>query len=275
MRWSVNIIVLFSIFLYTCSLSQFVLTGKQYPPLPESSEVKVVAWGDQGRYEIIGIVDIGETSLDKRIEEAKRVARNNGADIIMPKVARNGEELSSSNSGFLLQSFLVMRTKEEVSNEIGDEIKEEERQVDILKSSSEEMDEGKESYLTDIDTVKDTDTDADRMQLNYRDLPRATFKLLVEEYETLKGERFRGSLFATKLSKIPAELSLESGDYKGFLETTTKTGKYKLYLLIPKDDTLDFTKMIKSKERLNFVYTPVTVYRSKYPVLEFLDLIKE
>ncbi len=241
MKRNAIMIILSVIFTCSCSYSRFVLTGNTYPSLPSDSTVKVIAWEDEGKYDVIGIVEIGESSISSRIEEAKRLARKHGGDAILPK-GKEGQGLEANDTGYLLQNFMVLRKKE--------------KEPAIVENITEES-------LPKHD-----------MSYENTNLPRATYKLLLEEYESLRGEKFRGSLFPTKFFKIPAEIDTFAKGNKKLLQLKTKSGSKMLLLLVPKDNTRIFSKMIKSKEKLNFVYTPVTVYKSKYPVLEFLAVIE-
>ncbi len=253
-------IVLLSLFFYGCETqSRFVLTGVKQSPLAENAEVKVVAWGDPGNYEAIGIADVGQYNLEERIQEAKRIARLHGGDVIMPKGLRNTESMKDNNGeGYLLQSFIILKTKEEMPEvamvkDVGKIEKKEDMQDDVAKSSRESP-------------------------KQYTNLPRATYKLLINDYRSLKGELFRGSLYPKRYFKMPRRLRSHAGGDKKLVLVSTRSGKYKLFLFVPESMTDRLQGIIKNQGKLNFVYTPVDVYvtaREKYPVLEFVDEIKE
>ncbi len=259
MKRVILIILLLMIFFSCETQSRFVLTGVKHPPLAENVEVKVVAWGDPGNYEAIGIVDIGQYNLEDRIIEAKRIARLHGGDVIMPKGLRNKEAIKDTASeGYLIQSFLILKTKEEMPEvamvkDVGKIEKEDDIQDDMEKSSS-------------------------ISHKNYANLPRATYKLLVNDYKSLKGELFKGSLYPKQYFRTPRRLRSHAGSDKKLLLVNTKSGKYKIFLFVPKSMTDRVQGIIKKRGRFNFVYTPVDVYvtgKGRYPVLEYVDEIKE
>lgn len=253
-------IVLLSLFFYGCETqSSFVLTGVKQSPLAENAEVKVVAWGDPGNYEAIGIADVGQYNLEERILEAKRIARLHGGDVIMPKGLRDKESVKDdSGEGYLLQSFLILKTKEEMPEvamvkDVGKIEKKEDVQEDVEKSS--------------IESPK-----------KYANLPKATIKLLINDYRSLKGELFRGSLYPKRYFKMPRRLRSHARGGKKLVLVSTRSGKYKIFLFVPESMKGRLQGIIKNQGKLNFVYTPVDVYvtaRGKYPVLEFVDEIKE
>lgn len=249
--------IAFSLFLFGCvTQSEFVLTGAKQEALPENAEVKVVAWGDSDSYEIIGIADVGQYTLDKRIEEAKRIARLHGGDVIMPKGLRGTESKARMDrEGYLVQSFLVMKMKEEVPEV-------------AIKDASKMRESDKLSADKDLQSSLE----------KYKNLPRATYKLLVNDYRTLKGELFKGSLYPKRYYPIPSRLRSLAGRDKQMILVTTRSGKYKLFLLVPTNMNSKFKGMIRQGKRLNFVYSPVDIYvtrRGRYPVLKYIDDIRE
>ncbi|MDY6934644.1 MAG: hypothetical protein SVZ03_10550 [Spirochaetota bacterium] len=259
MRFRYAVLILL-VSLFACSTAKFVRTGSVYPSLPRGEEVKVVVWGDQGKYEVIGVVEIGESSLESRIRKAKSIARDNGGDAIMPKGITDENELNKIGGGFLLQSFLVLRTKAEKQMI-------EEKKVDIVSKIEPERDFFESVEEEESQTVEDIQPDAEN-------LPRATFKLLIEEYATLRDEKFRGSLYPVKFTKVPSELRSYVERDRKLLLLKTKSGRYSLYLIVPENKGKRIGSIIGTNKKLDFVYTPVTVYRSKYPVLKYLGEIR-
>ena len=254
MKPRVNFIILLLFFLYSCVSATFVLTGNKYSPLSENDEVKVVSWGDKGKYEVIGLVDIGESTLESRVEKAKEIARENGADAIMPK---GKDELNDDSSGFLLQSFVILRTKEE----------------DIV--NNQEFAEEEDSDEEEAEVEEEELPKEEEKSPQYSNLPRATFKLLLNDLETLGGENFRGSLYPNRFVKVPLELKSYIEKDNKLLILKTQSGKRTLFLVVPKEEQKKLKEMISKKRKLNFAYTPIAVYKSKYPVLKYLDEILE
>jgi len=105
------------IFLAGCKTSyEYIITGKQYPPLKKDDAVKMVFLEDKGRYEELGIVEVTGKTLMKRVDAAVDVARKQGGDVLMIKGVRDEramEELRSQEdpSRPLKQSFLGRTTR--------------------------------------------------------------------------------------------------------------------------------------------------------------------
>lgn len=225
-----------------CSSTKFVMTGKKYPPLSEKEEVKLVIWDNPGNYEPIGIADLAALSLDKRIEMAKQIARANGGDVVMPKgLFEHNRVKMKSDEGYVLQTFLILRTKKEEAPD-----------------KSMQPDEKKDEVAAP----------------DYKKLPRANYRVLVEDVDSVKGNKYQGSLYPVQLYRIPAELKSLAGEDKKIVMLSTASGKNKLLLLVPRERTKRFEEMIKSRAKLRFAYTPIAVYKSRYPVIDFIDEIK-
>ena len=242
----------FSILIVSCKTTgvNFVRTGEKYPPTPAGVEIKIIAWGDAKGYEVIGFADVGGYSVEKRVEKAKYVARDNGGDAIMPKgLWKESRETVSEKGSMLVQSFVILKSR--TSSKMDDLID--------------------DSDLPGDDTGKKAKDD-------YGKLPRATFKLLVKDIDNLKGEMFRGTLFPVKYFKTPDSLREHLGDGGKLLLLSTKSRKFKLLAFIPREKTSRVSQLISENRKVNFVYSPLTLYRTKegtYPVLKFIDEIRE
>ena len=196
MKTSIHFLIIILVLSSACSYSKFVKTGSSYPPLPDSSEVKIIPWGNQSDYEIVGIAEIGESSLDTRLEEAKSIARKNGGDAIAPKGSDvNNTEME--DAGYRLQDFLILRTKP--------------RQIPSQQDLKPII---SEPELAAVPVNRDS--------YESSTLPKATYKLLVEEFDTLKGQKFRGSLFPAKFFKIPPSIDQQIDGDKKLLLLQTK-----------------------------------------------------
>ena len=237
------IIICLFLFLCSCTYSKFVLTGNKYDSFSEDKEVKVIPWGNQADYDVIGVAEIGESDIETRINEAKRIARINGGDIIAPKGIEPGDSSEEGDVGYRLQSFMILKSRE-------------------VKEVAKVEEPPREEPPT-------TETKAG----NY---PKASFKLLREESESLQGQKFQGAMYPYKFHDIPSTiLGFVEGDKK-FLELRFKSrsAKLKMYILVPADQVEMLEDMIKSKQVLKFVYTPLTVYRKKYPVVDFIAVLE-
>jgi hypothetical protein len=230
------------VILCSCTYSKFVLTGNKYDPLPEEKEVKVIPWGNQADYDVIGVVEIGESDIETRINEAKSIARMNGGDTVAPKGIEAGDASEEGDVGYRLQSFMILKSREvQETAKVEEPPREEPPRVETAAAE---------------------------------DYPKASFKLLREEYASLKGQKFQGALYPYRFRDIPTQIiGFVEGDKK-LLELRTKSGKARLYLLLPGDQVEVFENMIKSRNIIKFVYTPLTVYRRKYPVVDFIAVLE-
>ncbi len=115
--------------------------------------------------------------------------------------------------------------------------------------------------------------------VDYNTLPRASVKQLTKEYRSLREELFRGSLYPKKFFRITRRLRKHAQKNERLVLVSTKSGKFKVLMLINKNMVGEFKKKIKSKDRLDFVYNPVDVYKRKrrraIPVIRFVDEILE
>lgn len=223
----------------SCTYSKFVLTGKKHDPLSEDKPVKVIPWGNQADYDVIGMAEIGESDIESRINEAKRIARENGGDVVAPKGIESGDASQEGDVGYRLHSFMILKS----------------RQVSEVAKAVEPA------------GVPLTSPG------NY---PKASFKLLRDDYESLKGQKFQGALYPYKFKEIPSKLLGITEGYKKLVEmrTRTRSPKFRIYLLIPTDNVSEFEDSLNSKEVVKFVYTPVSVYKRKIPVLEFISILE-
>lgn len=246
MKRSVIYILLSCTLLYACSSlhKRFILTGNQQKPLTSDAEVKLIPWGDQKKYEKIGIAEVGLYTRERRIAVAMNIARAHGGDTIMPK-----EEKVVEGRGYRIESFLVLKEKKGP----------EPRPVMVR---------------TNIEKVEEKDI---AREPDYSNLPRATYKLLTEEFKLLKGEKFQGKLYPKKFRRTPRRLRGHTGRGKRVIQASTRRGTYRLYIIVPSDMTKKIKKMIRSGKQLHFVYTPVDVFytgKRMYPVLEYIDEIR-
>lgn len=71
-------------FAFVLSCSSFTLTGTKYSPLPENAQVDVIMRAVPSyKVEQIGILE-NRCGIDKQcIENAKKIARENGADVVI------------------------------------------------------------------------------------------------------------------------------------------------------------------------------------------------
>ncbi len=115
--------------------------------------------------------------------------------------------------------------------------------------------------------------------VDYNNLPRASVKQLTKEYGSLREDLFRGSLYPKRFFKIPRKLRKHAQNKERLILVSTKSGKFKVLMFISKNMVGEFKKKIKSKDRLDFVYSPVDVYKRKrrraIPVIKFVDEILE
>jgi hypothetical protein len=82
-RLKILLVIVFIIFI-GCVRASFVLTGTTYPPLYEDAQVDVVMRAiPEYKVQQIGIVTLKGGDLKKQIEKAKKIARENGGDVLI------------------------------------------------------------------------------------------------------------------------------------------------------------------------------------------------
>lgn len=242
--------------LVSCISVSYVKTGQEFPPLAPGAEVKVfLSKVPPGDYREIGVVTVKGGSMDKRIEKAKEESRKHGGDGIIPRETRT-----------------ISDTKSEPNYGYGPKMETSTTHTEVQEFVVVKLVERKKETPADIpgDGVPAAD---------YKDLPRAGYATLLNDHESLLDKKFRGALCPVNFFRIPAVLAKHAGEDKHLLMMSTRTGKSKVLLFVPKTMEGDLRSMIEARGELKFVYTPVDVYRTKsgvrYPVLLFVDKIRE
>lgn len=240
-----NIILIIAIFVLSISLScssiKYVKTGNEYPPLSDEQQVEVKILVDKSQYDEIGIVDVGALSLEKRIQKAKEFARAKGGDTVVPAGYCDEKLNQRIKSGYVIQTFYILKKKENLSKIEKDEIKDNEIEESIKENN--------EIANNDIKT----------------DIPYGT---LLNDYLSLSGQIISAEMLPLRFYKVPPTL-LEYGliDYKLCL---MKYGleKKPVLVFIPKDK-IEFVKQnAKKKSTITINFTPLGIYKDKYPVLK-------
>ncbi len=233
---------------FSCMSVEFKKTGEVYSPLSEDIEVQefITSFPNQ-KYEEIGILSVEGGSEEERIEEAKEIARENGGDgVIAKSLQDNGDESDFDIEGNQIansdvQEFIIVKLEENEPDDTGFMV---------------DRDSGKRGGAIDFST-----------------LPRATYKQLVDDSGSIQGEMFRGKLLPRKLYKIPSSLKEYTEDGDKIVLLSTKSGKYKILLIVPNSKIDILKKKIKSRKMIDFAYSPVTVFKTrkgKRPVIEFV-----
>ncbi|MCU0821560.1 MAG: hypothetical protein MUC95_03690 [Spirochaetes bacterium] len=236
-------IICIFILICSCTYSKFVLTGNKYDPYVEDRDVKVIPWGNQSEYDVIGIAEIGESDIESRISEAKRIARLNGGDVIAPKGIESGDSAELGDVGYRLQSFMILKSREV-----------------------------KEVARAETPPPRETP----RIETTSENYPKASFKLLREEAESLQGQKFQGAMYPYKVYDVPSQLMGFAEGEKKLVELRTKNrnSKIKVYMMFPGDQVNMIENIINTRQVFKFVYTPVTVYKRKYPVVDFIAVLE-
>lgn len=239
---------------------ELVRTGSTYPALPKEAEVKVVSWSDIDKYDQIAMVDVGEFTLEKRIKYAQDAARTAGGEFIAPRLS--GDTAKDNKTEYLVQSFAILKKKAITE------------QVAVVQDKLPKDDEGEDD--NEIAPNKDAEGDLADVEpkADYSALPRASYRMLLTDYASLKDEKFKGSLYPVKYFRTPASLKSATGAGNQLLMLSSRQGSAKVLLVVPKDRYKDLNSRIRSKKKFDFVYSPVTVFKSKYPVLKYIDEIK-
>jgi hypothetical protein len=232
-------------FLVCKSPYELVRTGPQNPPLQKEAEVTVVPWTDLDKYDQIAVVDVGEFTLERRIKYAKIAARDAGGEFIAPKLT--GDKSKDGTSDFLIQSFVVLKKKPP-----------QETALPKVSAGIAAKDAGS------------LEAPEEKTAMDGSKLPRASYRMLLTDYASIRGEKFQGSLYPVKFFQVPRELKKEAGTGKNIIMLSSRQGTAKVLLIVPSARRAELNRMIKSKKKYDFIYSPVTVYKSKYPVLELI-----
>jgi hypothetical protein len=253
-------------FILSCTSVEYIKTGNEFPSLAGTDDIHVFTSSKPvQKYEKIGLVRIRGGSPEKRIEEAKEYAREKGGNAVIareigaisdPATDEVIEKVGAST--YETQEFIIIKLEAGISiakAERPEELKESEK-----VTGGKEQDENVLSLL-DLNSI-----------------PRASYSQLINNYKSLQGKMFRGTLYPKKIYKIPSTLKegTESGDRLVLL--TTKSGKNNIYLIVGSDKVPAFQNKIKSGEIFDFVYSPFNVYTSKagkQPVIKFVEEVIE
>ncbi|MFH0974916.1 MAG: hypothetical protein V1874_03940 [Spirochaetota bacterium] len=248
--------------LFSCTSAEFIKTGNEFSPLGDNEEIEVFNnIKPAQKYQEIGLLRVRGGKTEKRIEDAKNYARKKGGNGIVVReigiLTEPGTENVAEkveNTTYDTQEFVIIKLE-------GDKI-----------ASRQDTIEGSQAITTGIPVLN-----PDKIpSFDYSIIPRATYKQLINDYKSLQGKMFQGSLYPKKMYKIPSSLkdNTEAGDRLILL--TTKTGKNNVYIIANKENIPLFKEKIKSGEILNFIYSPVQVYTTKagdQPVIKFIEEI--
>lgn len=253
--------------LLSCTSAEYIRTGEEYSPTGWNAEVAVLSESESGQnYEKIGIVRIRGGDLEDRIDKAKLYARKKGGNALIareigvitdPATDTVVEEIGTST--YETQEFVVVKLSVDKAASV------------VAAAPAEPAEQVVEDY-PDIEEDMPASPSID-----YDSLPRATYRQLVKDYQSLGDSLFKGSLFPKKIYKIPSSLKegTESGDR--LIMLTTSSGKSKLFLIADKESLGYLKSKIQAGEKLDFVYSSAGVYRSSrrdYPVLKYIEEIK-
>jgi hypothetical protein len=108
-------------------------------------------------------------------------------------------------------------------------------------------------------------------------IKRAKLRDLLYNYRKLQGEKFMGTLKPVKFyTTVPP--ALKKGydlENKRLLLTRTGNGKTSIIVIIPSDKSGEIAEKIKSKAKMDIIYTPAGVFQKKIPVVEYIDDYRE
>ncbi|MDH7552388.1 MAG: hypothetical protein QHH74_01895 [Spirochaetota bacterium] len=224
--------------LISCTSVEFVKTGEEYPALNETDEVQVLLTIDKNQYDEIGIADIGGVSLPVRIEKAKQIARSKGGNVIVPVTMCTEEAQKRMRSGYIIQSFYILKTKTEAIAP-----KEAIESKQITPPVEEEFIPEKQA---------------------------ATFQQLLQHYPSLQGQPFTNTMVPLRFYKIPPSLLVYGlSDYKLCLMQFDTDNT--VLVFIPKEKITVIKNSIDTRSTIAIDFTPLGVYKGKYPVLKMLS----
>jgi hypothetical protein len=270
MRKNIIILLFLCANILSCISTSYYKTGNELPPLTSDEEVTIFTSSKPvKKYEIIGLLRIRGSREDKRIEKAKELAKAKGGNGIIAReigiVTEPGTEKVIEKIGtstYETQEFIVIKLEGE-------------RFVVKNEKSGERLEEAKDN-ISEIQSELKTSGSSNIPALDYKTIPRATYKQLITNYKSLNGKLFRGTLYPKKIYKIPSSFKLEPGTGDRLVLLTTKRGTGKLYLIINKNNIPAVRNKISSGDLLDFVYTPVQTYTAKtgkHPVLKLVEEI--
>jgi len=221
----------------SCTTAEYIKTGMEYEPLPPDTEVKVLLTVDKSNFDEIGIADIGGVSLPVRIEKAKQIALNKGGNVIVPVGICDEEAQKRIRSGYIIQSFYILKSKDLVSVS---------KTTEVPQTTTEEVTEEP-----------------------FPEKQSATFTQLLQQYPFLQGKTFSNEMQPLKFYKIPPSLTVYGlSNYKLCLMQFDKENS--VLVFIPSNKIPVIKKLIESPKSISVDYTPLGVYKDKYPVLQML-----
>ena len=90
--------------------------------------------------------------------------------------------------------------------------------------------------------------------------PRLTYRMLLNDGDFLKGEKFTGVVHPREILKPVAKLRRISGKDMRVVKALTTSGKNALYVIVPAASLPRISKLIKKNKSLDLVYTPAGLY---------------
>ncbi len=222
----------------TCTSVEFVKTGEEYPALAENTDVQVLLTVDKNEFDEIGIADIGGVSLPIRIEKAKQIARSKGGNVIVPVTMCTEEAQKRMRSGYIIQSFYILKTKTATITPKGAT---ESKQVPATVE---------EEFILEKQS--------------------ATFAQLLQQYPLLQGQSFTNNMKPLRFYKIPPSLLVYGlSEYKLCLMQFDTDNT--VLVFVPKEKISVVKKSIDDRKNISVDFTPLGVYNGKYPVLKMLS----
>ncbi len=233
------------------STSKVVVTGEKYEPLSPDEEVSLVLVDKMNNYNEIGIVEIGGMTLDQRVNKAREVARTCGGDTIMPYGIYDEKTRKKATAGYQVQSFYILKTRIEKDE----------------KATATKPDDSTDLELEEDEMERAPAGDA---SISIASLPRATYKQLLEQYPAMQGKEYYASLYPVKFYKVPSSLKVYDIKNHKLLLMQTGSAKYKLLVFVPENNIAIIKKSIKGKDKIDFAYSPIGVYKQRFPVLKLI-----
>ncbi|MEJ5360598.1 MAG: hypothetical protein WBK20_02375 [Spirochaetota bacterium] len=236
---AIFIVLVYIVLLFiSCTSVEFVKTGEEYPALNETDEVQVLLTVDKNHYDEIGIADIGGVSLPVRIEKAKQIARSKGGNVIVPVTMCTEEAQKRMRSGYIIQSFYILKTKT--------------------------------AAIAPKETVESKQITLPVEEEFIPEKQAATFTQLLQHYPSLQGQSFTNSMVPLRFYKIPPSLLVYGlSEYKLCLMQFDDDNT--VLVFIPKEKITVIKNAIDKRSTIAVDFTPLGVYKEKYPVLKMLS----
>ncbi len=104
------------------------------------------------------------------------------------------------------------------------------------------------------------------------EFPRLTYRMLRNDHDFLKNEKFMGTIYPLKIIKMPASLKKIAGADTRLVKAAISSRKHSLYVIIPQNGASRVSELARKKKAISLVYTPIGVY-GNLPLIRLIEEI--